>query len=349
MPDKWDSFRWRSPGFLKRLHEYEQVHPRRYKAMVSLVLGGLASIATVLFGGLMIYLNTDAPPDLKSAGEIKDYFEKAAAIVFFWMGAGGPKIVVAYVRGNAWTTLIWVIAGPVVVSTAVRFVLQGWEIFQKARLADRIGIKAYFPREGDDGRSHSWDICRTAITSSKTTFINIMGASGADTFGSEKAPLHKVISECRGIDIQILLLDPKSPELETRARSVAGSESARAESAERYRADLLTSLRFIKAKHETGDGDIEVRFYDRLPGWKNVITDRFLWLQHYADRQHVDHTDALIFGYVESRASLYEAFLSEFHRQWRRAEIVREIGGVKRDLVVDLTKSIEEMRTLYFS
>jgi hypothetical protein len=228
-----------------------------------------------------------------------------------------------------WDRFLWTAAGIVVVWGALshgkHFVIRTWK---RRILFKRIGIRAYLPRDTAEDKKASWDDCVRFLVHDGNDTICLLGANGWETFGRPEAPLHPVLKQFRGT-VRILLVYPFSDALETRAANIG-------ETVDVYRRNIFASIDYCRMLKLQGK-DIEVRFFDWPLVWKMIFSRDRLWLQHYEDGKHVDHTAVYSFGREPNPSSLYHPFRAEFNRIWDRAEIV------PLNLAVDvLQRTLEE-------
>jgi hypothetical protein len=155
------------------------------------------------------------------------------------------------------------------------------------------------------------DVC-AEILRHDNGILYILGANGVDTFGRPAAPLFEVLPQFRH-DTRIILVSPRSKEVEGRARAVGMDP-------QEYKANIETSVRRLRDLRRQ-QHPIEGRYYAGQPNWKLIITSRTIWMQYYMPNgQHVDATPCWRFDITSGDDGLYHYFFMEFNRIWRRCE-----------------------------
>jgi len=143
--------------------------------------------------------------------------------------------------------------------------------------------------------------------SCSTLSIAISGATGWWTFGAEHSPLHKSFESCR--DINVLLFDPSTPELEKRAKDVGVT-------AHEYRKEIYDSINFLTALRSDYRKRIELKMYTTYPFWKYIFIDSCVWVWQYPDRDHVNKSPCYAFKKTDGKIGMYDHMHAQFLKRW---------------------------------
>jgi len=186
-------------------------------------------------------------------------------------------------------------------------------------LISRSGLAAHWPHAQPDGgeQGASWDDLRAEIARPDNTFVSILGANGAETFGRANSPLYETLERFRH-QIRIILAHPDAPNTLARAADVGANE-------EDYRNEIRRSVDRLRTLRQRGHR-VSGRFYFAKPNWKMIITPRTMWLQYYEEGgEHVANTPVYRF---DATGGLYHCFMREFERIWERCEQDQiDLGG----------------------
>ncbi len=146
--------------------------------------------------------------------------------------------------------------------------------------------------------------------STKCVHIQIMGASGWNTFGHPDSPLHEGLQICG--KAQIILLNPLSKSIIQRAENID-------QGIKDYKQEIISSLKYLHNLRQKGDNPnrIQVRMYQSYPGWKFVILGRYIWTQWYPSDDHVRNSPCYAFQRVPNeQRCLYSQLFAQFNRRW---------------------------------
>lgn len=175
------------------------------------------------------------------------------------------------------------------------------------RLLLRTGIAEVWPYSDRDTRAAEWTHLSTRIQASHNiSSLRIAGLTGWTTFGSKDSPLHDAIDGFNG-EIRILLMNPESKDFAHRAYLLGVHE-------ERFADEVRQTISYC-AGLRAHRKDIEVRLYDDMPVWKMVLTNDFLWLQHYNSKAHVDETPVYCLT-ATSDGCLFSPFTNVWKKRW---------------------------------
>jgi hypothetical protein len=294
------------------------------KYWADLAKGELAkeAVKAVLYylGGVVLLGLTAVVPEITDLGR-----DPNGAFTFkqLWIDLKeNPPFLWDFLFGEWWrTAIIFAVLGLAVGSLRLflRYRRQVTTYFKQIadveQVFETIGFHSVWKVEQSD---EAWKLLLSEIQDARTHALWILGASGWETFGSDKAPLRDALRAFSG-DVRIVLIDPKSESVGVRANSVGVRVADyRREIAE---AHALINTMKGKAAH------IDVRFYDHSPGWKLIITPRFCWVQYYSANSHVQDTPVYLFQNSSSEASLYRRFNWEFIRVWENCKKNEPNGG----------------------
>ncbi|MFN4166363.1 MAG: hypothetical protein ACK4GK_17450 [Ferrovibrio sp.] len=190
---------------------------------------------------------------------------------------------------------------------AVGFFTEG---AQRKGLLSRVGLYGF--RESTTIEDAKADVGHfiANINRPDNRILNILGATGWETFGAKNSPLHEAVKNFSGT-IRIILIDPTSRFLCDRAGSVGMKEDS-------YRKQVEKSIKWLTALKAQGK-HVELALYDSIPNWKMIFTARAVWLQHYKANIHVAETPVYLFYSTDDQKGLYHAFYADFERIWDRA------------------------------
>lgn len=177
--------------------------------------------------------------------------------------------------------------------------------------------------------------------------ITIVTASGWDFFGNGTAiPVQETLEEERNksqkknkkseplkngylLDlikrrqktVQILLLDPDSPELSNRAEGYMkdGAHNNVVKSVEEYKRNINVCIKNISEAFKLNK-NIELRLCSSVPQWKMVFAEREVWVQPILDGFRSDHTP--LYGFSKTDHSIYHAFWNISEEVWHRSKKV---------------------------
>jgi hypothetical protein len=186
-------------------------------------------------------------------------------------------------------------------------------------LISRSGLAAHWPHARPEGgdQGASWDDLRAEIARPDNTFVSILGANGAETFGRANSPLYETLERFRH-QIRIILAHPDGLNSRARAADLGVNE-------EEYRNEVRQSVDRLRTLRQRGHR-VSGRYYFAKPNWKMIITPRTMWLQYYEEGgQHVANTAVYRF---DATGGLYHCFMREFERIWDRCEQdAMDLGG----------------------
>ena len=209
------------------------------------------------------------------------------------------------------------IAGAIFLTTALLFALAllaqkfftvAVNSYQRRKLVQLVGLSGYWPDARPPLGNQAWEKLREHISGAENPILNILGATGIDTFGKEGSPLWDCIGKYGG-DIRIILMSPDSEFLTERANDVGMSEGA-------YREEINSALAQIEKWQRSGRR-VSHRTYDSPPNWKLILTNKLAWVQYYRHRMHVQETPVYQFYATFGETGLYHVFNDEFARIWR--------------------------------
>lgn len=177
-------------------------------------------------------------------------------------------------------------------------------------LIQATGINAFSPHFLRSERLADWKNCNEKIKSNKTIDLRIMGATGWNTFGDSKAPLYRLLSQFTG-EVKILLMkpDPTLPALIQRATEVG-------KTAEQYVTEINNSISRLKQLKRNGK-NISLKLYSQTPIWKMIISNDYMWLQHYCKSKNVEESPVYVFfSDGDGGTSLFHALYSVWLKRW---------------------------------
>jgi hypothetical protein len=179
-------------------------------------------------------------------------------------------------------------------------------------LAIKAGIGGRWPHaRTNDTDGAPWpDLC-AEISRYDNDALFILCANGLETFGRPSSPLFNAMQDFLG-QTRVILIDLNSS-------YAAGRAAAVSQTAAEYKKAIATSVKRLRdLRHQ--QHSVEGRFYDGLPNWKMIITNRTAWIQYYTPGKHVQETPVWRFDTTEQGSGLYHLFRLEFERIWRRCE-----------------------------
>ncbi len=172
-----------------------------------------------------------------------------------------------------------------------------------------VGLNAFWPHTTSGQKASDWKGCQALIEEAPPDNLRILGVTGWDTFGSEKAPLHDLVQNFKG-EIRILLIMPGCDAFKMRALALGINETD-------YEQDVRKTLDVCSALKAKGKS-ISVKLYKQTPIWKMIFTNNYLWLQYYKPDAHVDNTPVYTFFANKSGTSLYFPLVDVFRKRWER-------------------------------
>lgn len=180
------------------------------------------------------------------------------------------------------------------------------------QLVQAVGVSAFYPHATKAEKNKEWKACVGSITSHHARDLRIMGATGWNTFGDQKSPLHKLLSGFDGeVKVLLMLPDPKLPALARRAKETGRTP-------EEYVAEIWRSIERIRTLRSKGKS-ISLKFYTQTPIWKMLISNDFMWLQHYCKAIDVEDTPVYVFfSDGDGGTSLFHPLYSVWLKRWER-------------------------------
>lgn len=177
-------------------------------------------------------------------------------------------------------------------------------------LVQAVGVSAFYPHSTKAEKKRDWHSCVESIKNHHARDLRIMGATGWNTFGEPKSPLYRLLSQFDGeVKILLMLPDPKLPALIRRAK-----ETGRAP--EEYVAEIKRSIERIRVLRAKGK-NISLKFYSQTPIWKMIISNDFMWLQHYCATTDVEDTHVYVFfSDGDDGSSLFHPLYSVWLKRW---------------------------------
>jgi len=152
------------------------------------------------------------------------------------------------------------------------------------------------------------------IESIKCRELRVCGATGWDTFGKCRSPLHRAIKACSVVNI--LLIDPTSSDLINRARDVRLG-------LDEYRAEIYKSVNFLQHVYDEHNANISLKFYNNYPFWKYIFLDEFVWVWQYPTDRHVKESPCYGFKKLQKKSDstdgqvgMYDHMLAQFNKRW---------------------------------
>jgi hypothetical protein len=143
-----------------------------------------------------------------------------------------------------------------------------------------------------------------------TSTLRILGATGLKTIGfvdpvdpNNKALLHDLFvgPKLRGVEIDVLLLDPNSDYMIARARTLYDNSDLEIKNSKswsqyvaEYRDEIIQSIEYCAAL-QVNLPKLRCYIYDNTPIWKLILTDKLVWQQSYPARAHVENSWVNIF------------------------------------------------------
>lgn len=177
-------------------------------------------------------------------------------------------------------------------------------------LVQAMGISGFSPHTTKQEKRADWKSCNDKIKSNRAIDLRIMGATGWNTFGHKDAPLYRLLDQFQG-EIKILLIkpDPTLPALIQRANEI-GVPAAD------YVQEINNSIDRLKALKAKGK-NISLKLYEQMPIWKMVISNDYMWLQHYCKCKNVEDTPVYsFFSDGDEGTSLFHALYSVWLKRW---------------------------------
>jgi hypothetical protein len=177
-------------------------------------------------------------------------------------------------------------------------------------LVQAIGVSGFSRHATKAEKRKDWKACAEKIKEHKAKDLRIMGATGWETFGDPGSPLHKLLGRFNG-EVKILLMKPDAalPALIHRAAEIGQSPADYAKEIERS-IDRLRNLR-------KSGRNISLKLYTQTPVWKMIISNDYMWLQHYRCDSNVDDTPVYVFfSDGDEGTSLFHALYSVWLKRW---------------------------------
>lgn len=191
-------------------------------------------------------------------------------------------------------------------------------------LLQAAGVSGFSPHATKIEKKTDWKSCNAKIRANKAIDLRIMGSTGWNTFGHHQSPLYQLIEQFQG-EIKILLMNP-DPALPTLIQRAAETNKTPAQYAKEIN-DSITRLKLLKQQKGR---NISLKLYDQIPIWKMLISNDYMWLQHYSKNMNVEDTPVYtFFSDGDGGTSLFHALYSVWIKRW-------DVDGNK---VCDLTQA----------
>lgn len=185
------------------------------------------------------------------------------------------------------------------------------QVSESEKLIQTTGISGFYPHSTKAEKKKDWKLCVENIKRHRATDLRIMGATGWNTFGHSEAPLYKLLEQFNG-EVKILLIDPDptSPALIQRAHETNKTP-------EHYAKEVRDTLSRLKDLKQNKGRNVSVKLYRQTPIWKMVISNDFMWLQHYCKNKDVDNSPVYtFFSDGDEGTSLFHALYSVWLKRW---------------------------------
>lgn len=199
----------------------------------------------------------------------------------------------------------------------LRFIPKVVKISKKAKMSDNVGLFYYSPNSSEKVATKSLRLMQEKSVDSKIVYIRC--ATGWLTFGAEGSPLHEAIKS-NAKDIKIILANPESERVLQRADSLNVDRHD-------YASEIRKSFNFLMEVKRKGrkHTNIEVKFYDKAPCWKDIIIDDLAWMYHYDEGVHVANTPCYAFVSIKKKprkhSDMYESLYDEFLSEWENPNL----------------------------
>lgn len=184
------------------------------------------------------------------------------------------------------------------------------ESSEEELLVQAVGISGFYPHTSKKEKRDDWKTCVARIRGHRAKDLRIMGATGWATFGAPESPLYKLLDEFDG-EIKVLLMkaDPSLSALVQRAKETGYKPDDYALEIRRS----IDRLRQLKGKGK----NISLKCYTQMPVWKMLISNDYMWLQHYRNSRNVDDTPVYVFySDGDEGTSLFHALYSVWLKRW---------------------------------
>lgn len=180
------------------------------------------------------------------------------------------------------------------------------------QLVQAVGVSGFSPHSTKAEKNRDWKSCVDSIKGHHARDLRIMGATGWNTFGAPTSPLHKLLAQFDGeVKVLLMLPDPTLAALVRRARETGRTP-------EEYVAEIRRSIDRIRALRAAGK-NISLKFYTQTPIWKMLISNDFMWLQHYCKAKDVEDTPVYVFfSDGDGGTSLFHPLYSVWLKRWER-------------------------------
>lgn len=184
------------------------------------------------------------------------------------------------------------------------------ELSEADQLVRAVGISGFYSHATKAEKKRDWKACVEKIKSHRAKDLRIMGATGWNTFGAPESPLYKLLEQFNG-EIKVLLMtpDPALPALIQRAKETQQNPAG-------YASEITRSVERLKALRGRGK-NISLKFYTQMPVWKMLISNDYMWLQHYRSSKNVEETPVYVFfSDGDEGTSLFHALYSVWLKRW---------------------------------
>lgn len=184
--------------------------------------------------------------------------------------------------------------------------------YREGKMAIATGMFFYSPNTKNRFVKRSEGYIRKE--SLKCARINILGASGWNTFGKENSPLHEALKTCD--EVNVILINPSSEYLVMRAKDVALDTNA-------YKQEVVDSIEYLKSLRTCGDNPerLKLKMYDSYPVFKYIFLGRYVWVQKYPSGGHVRDSPIIAYQRTPSETGVYGHHQYLFSKRWNSEKL----------------------------
>jgi len=240
-----------------------------------------------------------------------------------WVGAALIKEFVGWLAQNPWVlvgavgflinlagaSLPWTLGLTIGSALAVYVGVLVYRYVRRDLMLRQIGLISFSPH-AEYERAANWKACSDKIADELPNKIQILGATGWDTFGGGGSPFYSALESFQG-ELEILLMNParsENPAMVARAKSLGERD-------ENYIRSIMQTIGRCR-ELKNGGRRIRVKLYKQVPIWKMIVIHKYLWLQYYRPGVHVDSTPVYGVYADKDRHSLYWPLTQVFAKRW---------------------------------
>lgn len=180
------------------------------------------------------------------------------------------------------------------------------------KLNEYIGASGFSPNHNLSETKRNWAECVGKIKATKAKDLRIMGATGYKTFGEKDSPLYTFLEKYDG-EVKVLLIEPNA-NLDALISRAAQTEKT----PQNYADEVTKSVERLKDLVRNKNRKITLKLYKQTPIWKMIISNDYMWLQHYSTCSDDVHKTPVYTFYSDGDGgtSLFHALYSVWQKRW---------------------------------